>query len=561
MQTARWSESLALDQGHTVSSIEPASIQNYPTSYVDHAHMLQAYTFNELLRSANTEFGNRPFIIDDDQLGRLTYGDVLRFSQGLERKLDELKVPKGAYVATALHNCGLAALMFLAVIASRRVLVPMNPISTRGEFAYMLDLAQCAAIFVDPTHAREERELSERNAIRILHHKAFFNDCVSRSPSTEGDHTYPPNDDFVGEVVFTSGSTGRPKGALLSERSLLSNARALAQAYELRNSDRFLTVCPLFHNSGQVFTTLSCALVGGSTVAIKSDVGMLHFWRYADKYQAHWSLGMVSFLALLLSKPANPTSNAKMRGLLTGGSAIDAALIQQFEARFDTPVRAIYGLTESSSIATCEYLDPSPRSMGSSGKPLPVCDVRIGADPNSLATSSDQRSRARGEIWIAGPTIFERYLGDPALTDARKHGEWLRTGDLGYFDKLGNLFIVDRLDSMLIVGGENVYPAEIERLCMQLPGAAQIVLAGVDHPIWGHELVLVYKCSGEGAPPLNAWHRVFAEHLAAAKIPQRYVSIGDLGLADFPRKENGKLDRQAIARMLKTNNPVARITE
>jgi acyl-CoA synthetase (AMP-forming)/AMP-acid ligase II len=153
--------------------------------------------------------------------------------------------------------------------------------------------------------------------------------------------------------------------------------------------------------------------------------------------------------------------------------------------------------------------------------------------------------------------VFERYLGNPALTEVRKNGEWLRTGDLGYFDEHGNLFIVDRLDSMLIVGGENVYPAEIERLCMQLPGAAQIVLTGVAHPIWGHELVLVYKSSGAQIPPLRAWHQVFTENLAAAKIPQQYVSIADLGMEDFPRKENGKLDRQAIARMVKTGTPVS----
>lgn len=514
-------------------------------------HMLQARKFDELIRDAAEVFGRRAFLIDDEQLGRMTYDDLLRFSQGLERKLDELHVPKGAYVATAFHNCGLAVLMFIAVIASRRVLVPLNPISTGDELGYMLQLAECAAIFVDPGHVRTD-DFGDRKVVRVPNHVEFVNECIIGSSATYSRGAWNTIDRFVGEVVFTSGSTGRPKGAVLSEESLTANAQALAEVYELRESDRFLTVCPLFHNSGQVFTTLACALVGGATVAIKSDVGMLNFWHYSDKYQANWSLGMVSFLALLLSRPDNPASKSNMRGLLTGGSAIDAALIQQFESRFEIPVRAIYGLTESASIASCEYLDPSPRSLGSSGQPLPICDVRIGNDPNSLTKRGDHRSRQRGEIWVRAPTIFRRYLGDPALTEARKIGEWLRTGDLGYFDEHGNLFIVDRLDSMLIVGGENVYPAEIERLCMQLQGAAQIVLAGLEHQIWGHELVLVYKCSGDESPPLRLWHRVFTENLAAAKIPQKYVSITDLGMKDFPRKENGKLDRQAIASILRT---------
>jgi acyl-CoA synthetase (AMP-forming)/AMP-acid ligase II len=240
-----------------------------------------------------------------------------------------------------------------------------------------------------------------------------------------------------------------------------------------------------------------------------------------------------------------------MRGLLTGGSAIDAALIQNFETRFAVPVSAIYGLTESASIATCEPLDSHPRSLGSSGPALPVCDVRIGPQVDQLASADDPAARLRGEIWISGPTVFQEYLEDPELTRSRKREGWLRTGDVGYFDASGNLFIVDRLDSMLIVGGENVYPAEIERLGALLPGAAQVVLAGIDHDIWRTQLVLVYKAAHSGTVSLAQWHRVLAQHVAAHKIPQRYVAIEELGLDEFPRRANGKLDRQGLAVLVK----------
>jgi acyl-CoA synthetase (AMP-forming)/AMP-acid ligase II len=141
------------------------------------------------------------------------------------------------------------------------------------------------------------------------------------------------------------------------------------------------------------------------------------------------------------------------------------------------------------------------------------------------------------------------------LTLRRKHGGWLQTGDVGYFDGNGNLFVVDRLDSMLIVGGENVYPAEVEKLATLLPNAAQVLLAGVDHPIWGKELVLVYKADSDAQPSIALWHRILADQLSAAKIPQRYVSVRDLGLIDFPRKENGKLDRQTVALLVSTRLP------
>jgi acyl-CoA synthetase (AMP-forming)/AMP-acid ligase II len=177
--------------------------------------------------------------------------------------------------------------------------------------------------------------------------------------------------------------------------------------------------------------------------------------------------------------------------------------------------------------------------------------VRIGPELGQLASSDNPAAQQRGEIWISGPTVFEEYLGDPELTRARKQDGWLRTGDVGYFDASGNLFIVDRLDSMLIVGGENVYPAEIERLGALLPGAAQVVLAGIDHEIWRTQLVLIYKATLPGSVSLAQWHRVLAQHVAAHKIPQRYIAVEELGLDEFPRRANGKLDRQRLSVLLK----------
>lgn len=515
--------------------------------------MLKVNTFRALLEQGAQHFADRSFLIDDERLGPVSYADVARFASGLERRFEELQIPVGAPVATVFHNCGLAALFFLAVIASRRLLVPLNPTSTRDELSYMLDRARCAAVIADPTHTRSF-DVGDRLAIRVVDHRDYFTSLCQRADSASVVREHDPVGDvpYVGEVVFTSGSTGRPKGVMLSERSLLANAEALAGVYGLESSDRFLTVCPLFHNSGQISTTLACALVGGSTAPVKSDVGMLHFWHYVAKYRAHWSLGMVSFLALLLSRKEPAEPGTEMRGLLTGGSAIDTGLIQAFEARFGVPVRTVYGLTESASIATCEFRDASPRSPGSSGRPLPIVDVRIRSDRGALAPSHDRASRQRGEVWISGPTIFDGYVGDPELTRARMSGNWLQTGDLGYFDDNGNLFIVDRLDSMLIVGGENVYPAEVERLATRLPGAAQVVLAGVDHKIWGKELVLVYKAPAGVRPETRMWRTILAEHLAAFKVPQRYVPIEELGVEEFPRRENGKLDRQALAALLKS---------
>lgn len=512
--------------------------------------MIKASTFRGLVTEASLRFGRLPFLIDDQQLGTVSYSDLLRFYNGLDRQFNELGIPPGAHVATLFHNCGIAALLFLGIIASRRVLVPLNPLSTAYELTYALDRAQCTAVIVDPTHAKSS-DWAGRRALPVPDHRAYFAECSSADTSVNPREEVGASDDLlVGEIVFTSGSTGRPKGIMLSERSLLANASALASVYSLQREDRFLTVCPLFHNSGQVFTTLACALTGGSTAAVKSDLGMLNFWSYVDRHRPHWAFGMNSFLAMLLSRQESPNNPGSVRALLTGGSAIDGSLVQRFESRFGVPVRTVYGMTETSSISTCEYLDPEPRSLGSSGRPLPGCEVRIDGTSTSAMSSGIAGDSQQGEILISGANLFEYYVGDPELTLRRKSGGWLRTGDVGYFDKKGNLYVVDRIDSMLIVGGENVYPAEVEKLVTLLPNAAQIVLAGINHPIWGKELVLVYKTTDDTVPPTGVWHRIFAGQLSSAKIPQRYVSVRDLGLTDLPRKENGKLDRQAVAALL-----------
>jgi acyl-CoA synthetase (AMP-forming)/AMP-acid ligase II len=509
-------------------------------------------TFSDLIRQAGAQFGGEKFLLDDDSLDCVSYAELQEFSTGLERVLTQHGIPPGAAVATLFHNCGMAAMLFLATIANRRVLVPLNPLSTGYELDYILSQSKCVAVLYDPAHTKA-RNFGGLITLPIPDHRQFFAECrKAREPGADVE-PLDSTDAFAGEIVFTSGSTGRPKGVVLSEGNLLANAGALATVYDLRSSDRFLTVCPLFHNSGQVLTTLACSLVGGSTVAIKSDVGMLHFWHYVDKYRPQWSLGMTSFLALLLTRNELP-KNPEFRALLTGGSAIDGALIERFESRFGVPVRTVYGLTETASISTCEFLDPSPRSIGSSGRPLPMCQIRIEAPEEAPHTSSPT-----GEILISGPHVFREYVGDPELTQHRKPDEWLRTGDIGYFDAQGNLFVIDRMDSMLIVGGENVYPAEVEKLCSMLPGAAQIILTAVEHPIWGHELVLVYKTDAGVTPSMASWHRIMAAQLSAAKIPQRYVSLAELGLNEFPRRPNGKLDRPALASQLARRDATAKV--
>lgn len=519
-------------------------------------NLIRVDTVRLLLAEAHARFGSRPFLIRDRLLETVSYSEVLHFTRGLEERFDAMQIPAGASVAVLLDNCGLAVLLFLAVIASRRVLVPLNPKATSSEIGYMLDQSKCVAILVDPSHVKATSYIG-KHVITIANHRDFLASLLDVGQHIDAGEAPPEThpEVFGGEILFTSGSTGRPKGVVLSEHNLLAEADAIASLYNFGVTDTFLTVCPLFHIAGQTITTLACAVAGGTTVAVQSELGLANFWHYVDKYRVTWSFVMTPFIAVLLSANSGPGAARTLRGLITGGSAIDGSMITRFEARFGVPVRTAYGLTETTSICTAESLDPTPRSLGSSGKPLPICEIRIESGSNQAPHRAPRSGPQLGEILVSGKNIFDSYIGNPDLTRMRKGDGWLHTSDVGYLDANGNLFIVDRVDSMLVVGGENVYPAEIENLCTALPGAAQVVLVGIDHPLLGKELVLLYRSESGVSPSMKVWHQILSREVSGNRLPHRYLPIQELGLSEFPETHVGKIDRRRLATLVTANSP------
>ena len=204
--------------------------------------MLNVETFRDLTLEAHSRFGGRAFLSDDPALGTLSYSELFAFARGLEAKLHQLGVPVGAPVATIFHNCGIAALLFMAIIASRRVLVPLNPAAPEDECEYMLSRAGCVAVIADPSHARSVN-YGDRIFQSVVHHRRYFEEVCEASGDVRPELV--GSSSLGGEIVFTSGSTGRPKGVVLSERNLLSNAMAIGRAYGFSAGHRFLTVCPL----------------------------------------------------------------------------------------------------------------------------------------------------------------------------------------------------------------------------------------------------------------------------------------------------------------------------
>ncbi|MEU7049791.1 acyl--CoA ligase [Streptomyces lavenduligriseus] len=513
------------------------------------AHRARAADMAQLVAVAAADHGDRVFIQPAERgIAPVTFRRLEAFAAGLDAYLESLGVPRGATVTTLFHNSTLAALLFLGTLAGRRVLVPLNPKLGAGEIGGILARTAPAILIHEAAAAsRVPDGVHPAHVVPVADQGAFMESILalggdgrlsSRMDLADAD---PGRD---AEIVFTSGSSGPPKGVVLPHRSLLSDSFALGGWFGIGREDTFLTACPLFHNSGQVFTTLTPLWSGGRTTAVRSEVAMLRFWPTVAKFAPTWTLVVNAYMALLAERPQDAVPTG-LKGLLSGGSRLDGELIARFETAFSVPVHQVYGLTETTSVATVEAPNDPGRVLGSAGRTLPICRIRIVAEDGT-----DQPVGENGEVWIRGENLLTRYHEDPDLTARQIRDGWLRTGDIGHLDSSGNLFIVERLDSMLFVGGENVYPSEVENLVPELEGIEEAVLSHVPDPVMGSELVLVYGLAEGALPRTQDWLRVLRAKLSTFKVPKRLVPVTDLGIAGLPRAANGKILRRRVEELL-----------
>ncbi|MFI7436137.1 class I adenylate-forming enzyme family protein [Micromonospora haikouensis] len=497
----------------------------------------------DLVRAAAERYGDRPYLVPAEPGGRTaSFADVLTFTRGCAALLDEHGVPPGGRVAVVMHNSALTALLFIGVIAAQRVLVPLNPKSGPGELDALL--AHCApALVLAPTPVTAKIGPGHRRVV-VDDAEALLADVLARGAAYRGELSAPRDGGASdAEIVYTSGSTGVPKGVVLSHRSLLANSLAMVKWADAGPDDVFLNVVPLFHAGGQGFPTLTPLWSGGRSVCVRSETALVRFWHYVDRHRPTWTLVVNAYLANLVERPERPATDS-LKGVLAGGSALGPELIHRFEDTFGIGVRQVYGMTEMTSLTTVEPRDRRPGEPRSAGLPVPFARVRVvGPDGRDVPAGEN------GEVLLSGPSIFTRYEAAPEVTAKRLDDGWVRSGDLGHLDERGELSIVDRMDSMVIVSGENVYPAEIENAVPHLAGVEDAVVAALPHPVTGVELVLVYTLLPGAVADDDAWRATLLRFLSPFKVPRRFVALKEIGVDAFPRTPLGKIQRPEVQRL------------
>ncbi|MDI3299677.1 MAG: AMP-binding protein [Bacillota bacterium] len=429
------------------------------------------------------------------------------FDRQASRVAAELRrrgVAEGSRVAVALP-AGLGwVTLFHACLRLRAVCVPLNTRLASGELRRLLDWLDPDAVFGLPWAGRRRRRRRETAGAGVA------------------------------AIVATSGTTGRPKGVLLTRANFWWNAVASALHLGFVPGERWLAVLPLFHVGGLALLTRSVLL--GTTVLLRRRFEPGEVNRLIDAGRVQALSLVATMLERLLEARGERPFPPTLRFALVGGGPVPRPLLERAEA-LACPVLATYGMTETASQVVTVPPVPGAAHPGSAGRPLPFAEVAV-VDEELRPVPAG----TLGEIALRGPTVAAGYWRDPGATRRVFVRGWLRTGDLGYLDEDGCLFVVGRSDDLIISGGEKIAPAEVEEALLAHPAVRDAGVWGVPDPLWGERpraAVVLRPGAGLDAGALRSWLR---ERIAHFKVPDRIDFVTRL-----PRTASGKLQRRLLA--------------
>ena len=491
----------------------------------------------ELLRAQASRIPDQPFVHWQGQ--SVSYGEFDTRTDALAAGLADLGVKPGDVVSVMLPNCLEFLEAWWAILKAGGVFGPVNPAFTAPEAAYVLGHSQAVAVVTDARGAGtlvDVRRTAELGGLRQVISVEDGGDLTLESLAGR-DGVVPTNRRGgvdLATLMYTSGTTGKPKGAMLTHDNLLANAAMGAELLPLVEGERVGMILPLFHVNAQIVTCVVPMMIG-CEVAMWERFSASTFWQTVAELEPVAVSAVPTILAAVLHTANAPTGPTSLRYIICGAAPLSRELLEAFESHFDIRILEGYGLTESTCVSS---LNPyyGVRKPGSIGLPMRGQQMKIAAPDGSPVEDGDL-----GEIVVKGPNVMAGYLHNPDATAKTIQEGWLHTGDVGYMDPDGYFFIVDRAKDMIIRGGENIYPREIEEVLYTHPGVLECAVIGVPHEVRGEEVlaVLAPKPGAElDEEELKAWA---GERLAAFKVPRRFEIR-----AELPKTTTGKISKPPL---------------
>ncbi|NBN78606.1 AMP-binding protein [Microvirga tunisiensis] len=478
---------------------------------------------------------DKPFLRLEDGAS-VTYGGLVALSGQIANALVQLGVRPGDRVAVQVEKTPEALITYLGCVRAGAVFLPLNTAYTPAEVDYFLADAEPVLCLCDPAAEAALRPSATRIGARLetldAAGQGSFRSLLDAQSPAFVDVARGPDD--LAAILYTSGTTGRSKGAMLTHDNLASNARTLVAAWRFTADDVLLHALPIFHTHGLFVATNTLLMAGGSMLFLpKFDLAAL----LALLPQATTLMGVPTFYSRLLSAPDfTRAAAAHMRLFISGSAPLSAEVHREFRARTGHAILERYGMTETNMNTSNPH--DGDRRAGTVGLPLPGVSLRI-ADPD---TGRELPQGEIGIIEVKGPNVFSGYWRMPEKTaqEFRADGFFI-TGDMGQVSADGYVSIVGRAKDLVISGGFNIYPAEVEGLIDELPGVAESAVIGVPHADLGEAVVAVVAPKPGAVLDEAALRAALDGRLARFKQPRRVIILPAL-----PRNTMGKIQKAAL---------------
>jgi acyl-CoA synthetase (AMP-forming)/AMP-acid ligase II len=472
---------------------------------------------------------------------RVTYDSLRQQVLAMANALASAGIRRGDAVAIALPN-GLPAIVSFLAASIAGTAAPLNPAYPYEEFHFFLGDTNARILLCPAVGAEFVRTAAADRKIPVFSVEMNEKGDVHLTGAPSGVTATEPTADDIALVLHTSGSTGRPKRVPLRHFNLAVSSANIANTYALSEGDVSLCIMPLFHIHGLIASTMATLLSGGAVV-VPTKFNALSFWRTVREHRVTWYSGVPTMHQLLMARTHHkPVEAGSLRFVRSCSAPLSPELIHKIENEFGVPFVEAYGMTEASHQMTSNPLPPRHRKAGSVGVGTGLRVRIMDKDGKSLENNEC------GEIAIQGANVFRGYENNPEANAHAFVNGWFRTGDQGYLDEDCYLHLTGRIKDIIIRGGENIAPHEVDEILLKHPAVAAAVTFGRAHPTLGEEVAAAVVLHESHGATESALIKHCRESLAEYKCPTRIYLVKSI-----PTTATGKIRRRAVAAALVDN--------
>jgi long-chain acyl-CoA synthetase len=501
-------------------------------------------TISKLLYERTYIYANKNFLSFYEDNRNFSYESFKEKVDNTSNFMSELDISRGDVIGLLIPNSPEFLFILFGAANLGAIVMPLNYIEENESIKFKIKNSRANTLFVHHNYTQKLKEIEKDlnlDKIVIVETGANYEILLNQRKKNSLLGKTEVMEEDIAEIIYTSGTTHRPKGCLLTHHNIIIDAKGVSDRQKFDEKTRMMCVLPLFHVSAQIISTMAPLYAGGSIV-LTEKFSASNFWRIIEKYKVNIANVVPTILFDLLNRKDHLDYDiSSLNKILCGAAPLPIEIMKEFEKRFNIPVVETYGLTEGTCCSCANTVEK--KKPGSVGIPLDINTVSI-FDENDRELPPYEI----GEIVIRGENVFKGYLNMPEETAKILRGGWLHTGDLGYKDDEGYIFITGRKKDIINRGGEKISPREIEEILYKHPLVKTAVVVRIKDRKYGERVgaVLSLRENTQNEGIKKEIREYCRANLASFKCPEDIFFIEELGLSEIPKGPSGKIIRKVL---------------